>query len=238
MRLISLFFYNTYLDLLSFLRIKIAVFFSVIFPLMMFVIFSSIWGNESNDYVFFILTGIICMMTISEGLFSVGPVIRDYYSSGMFKYIKQLPLDISFFFNTFIVSRLIFFQFIVILLFLTAYFVYGVNAFNNYLNIFFGSFIGFFLFSFLGLCVSFISRKSSGKTLSNIVYFTLIFVSDIFYSISYNGLIIKKINAFLPVNDILLLMRGKDYRLYVIIIWLFSLIFIFKLLFQNIRFNR
>jgi hypothetical protein len=29
-------------------------------------------------------------------------------------------------------------------------------------------------------------------------------------------------NAFLPVNDILLLMRGKDYRLYVIIIWLFS----------------
>lgn len=97
MKSARLFLYSTYLDFLSFWRIRIAVFFSVVFPVLLFVLFSNIWGSENNDYVFFILTGIICLMTISEGLFSVGPVIRDYYASGMVKYIKQLPLDTSFF---------------------------------------------------------------------------------------------------------------------------------------------
>ena len=235
MRLIKTFLYSTYLDFLSFLRIKIAVFFSVIFPLMLFIIFSSIWGSENKDYAFFILTGIICLMTISEGLFSVDPVIRDYYSSGVVKYIKQLPLDISFFFMTFILSRLIFFQFIIVLLIITSYFVFGVNAFPNYGNIFLGSILGFFLFSFLGLCVSFFTKKSSGRTLSNIVYFTLIFVRDIFYSINYDGSFIKKFNSFLPVNDIVYLMRDKDYRLSVILIWILALIILFRLLLNNIR---
>jgi ABC-2 type transport system permease protein len=155
----------------------------------------------------------------------------------MVKYIKQLPLDISFFFMTFIVSRLIFFEFIIILLIITSYFVFGINAFLDYRNIFFGSILGFFLFSFLGLCVSF-SKKSSGRTLSNIVYFTFIFVSDIFYSISYDGSFIKKINSFLPVNDVVYLMRGKEYRFYVIIIWLVFLMILFRFLFNKIHFKR
>ncbi|SDI01826.1 ABC transporter permease [Myroides phaeus] len=238
MRLVRTFLYSTYLDFLSFFRIKIAVFFSLVFPLMLFVIFSSIWGNENKSYVFFILTGMICLMTISEGLFSVGPVIREYHSSGMVKYLRQLPLDMLFFFMTFIVSRLIFFQFIIILLITISYLVFRVNAIPFYGSIFMGSILGFFLFSFLGLCVSFLSKKSSGRTLSNIVYFILIFVSDIFYSISYEGRIINNFNSFLPVNDIVYLMRGEDYRLYIILIWLIGLIVIFRMLFQKIRFGR
>ena len=237
MRIIKAFLYNTYLDFLSIIRIRIAAFFSIVFPIMLFFIFSSIWGNN-NGYVFFILTGIVCLMTISEGLFSVGPVVRDYYSSGMVKYIKQFPLDISFFFMTFIVSKLIFFQFIIFLLSLAAYFVFDTNVFNNYFPILIGSILGFILFSFLGLCVSFFSKSSSGRTLSNIVYFTLIFVSDIFYSVSSTGSMIEKINLFLPVNDIVYLMRGKEYRFYVIIIWLIVLIVLFRLLFRKLQLKR
>ena len=174
-------------------------------------------------------------MTISEGLFLVGPVIRDYYASGMVKYIKQLPPDTSFFFITFIISRLTFFQAIVILLLGIAHFFFQVNAFTQLGPIFLGSILGFFLFSFLGLCVSFVTKKSSNRALSNIVYFILIFISDIFYSLSYAGDFIKQINSFLPVNDIVYLMRGEEYRLHVILIWLIALIVLFRLLFRNIQ---
>lgn len=232
------FLYNIYLDFLSFFRLKIAVFFSLVFPIMLFVIFSSIWGEQDKSYIFFILTGIICLMTISEGLFSIGPIVKDYYSSGWIKYIKQLPLDSSFFFISFIISRLIFFQIIVFILFIIAYFLFNYNAFNSYGVILLGSVFGFFLFSLLGLCVSFLSRRSSGRTLSNMVYFILIFVSDIFYSISGNGNIVKKINLFLPVNDLVYFMRGQEYRLHIILIWIVMLIVLFKFLFKNISSHR
>ena len=238
MKLVKTFLYSTYLDFLSFLRIRIAVFFSVLFPIMLFIIFSSIWGTQNSNYVFFILTGVIALMTISEGLFSVGPVIRDYYSSGMIKYIKQFPLDISFFFLTFTVSRLLFFQFIILLLVLTSLFFFDINVFNRYTDILMGSVLGFFLFSFLGLCVSFFNKASSGRTLTNIVYFVLIFISDLFYSVSFEGSVIKKVNSFLPVNDIVYLMRGKEYRLYIIIIWIAGLMILFRFLFKNIRSGR
>ena len=231
------FLYHTYLDFLSIIRIRIAAFFSIVFPIMLFFIFSSIWGSN-NGYVFFILTGIVCLMTISEGLFSVGPVVRDYYSSGMFKYIKQFPLDISFFFLTFLTSKLFFFQFVIFLMALAAYFIFDTYVFDSYLEIGIGSILGFILFSLLGLCLSFLSKSSPGRTLSNVIYFLLIFISDIFYSISSSNGIINKVNSFLPVNDIVYLMRGEEYRLYVILIWLLVLIVLFRFLFNKAQIKR
>src|SRR5680860_199001 len=101
MKWVNSFFYGAYLDIVAFFREKIAVFFSLLFPILLFIVFTNIWG-QNDEYIIFLLTGIICMMSISEGLFSVGPVVKDYFSSGMIKYLKFLPVDGSFPFLTFV----------------------------------------------------------------------------------------------------------------------------------------
>ena len=50
---------SIYYQFLIFLRIKQAVFFTVAFPIFLFVIFGSIWGQQHDEYVSFLLSGII-----------------------------------------------------------------------------------------------------------------------------------------------------------------------------------
>ena len=74
-------------QLLIYLRIKQAVFFSIAFPVFLFVIFGNIWG-VNEGYIPFLLSGIIGMTIASDGLFAVGPVIREYYTNGLIKYFR------------------------------------------------------------------------------------------------------------------------------------------------------
>jgi ABC-2 type transport system permease protein len=228
--------YAIYLDFLAFFRIKIAVFFSIVFPVLIFILFSTIWGSSSS-YIEFLLTGVISMMIISEGLFSIGPVVKDYFSSGMIKYLKFYPTDISFPFITFIISRLIFFQIIILLLSLISYFFYDYNIFINYDKVLLASFIGFVIFSFFGLSISFFHKKKSSYAFSNLIYFALIFTNDLFYPISDN-VTLKKVNYYLPVEHLSNILRNKEFNIYILSLWLIVLFIIFRILFNRIRVNR
>ena len=74
---------STYYQFLMFLRIKQAVFFSLVFPVFLFFIFGNLWGTADKDYISLLLSGIIGMTVASDGLFAVGPVVKEYYSSGL-----------------------------------------------------------------------------------------------------------------------------------------------------------
>ncbi|MFN8407020.1 MAG: hypothetical protein U0X71_06010 [Sphingobacteriaceae bacterium] len=41
------------------------------------------WGTDNPDYIPFILSGIIGMTIASDGLFAIGPVVKEYYASGL-----------------------------------------------------------------------------------------------------------------------------------------------------------
>ena len=84
---------SIYYQLLSSMRIKQAVFFTVIFPAFIFLIFSSIWGINNKEYCVFLLTGICAMTIASDGLFAIGGVIKQYYTSGVMKFIKSNALQ-------------------------------------------------------------------------------------------------------------------------------------------------
>jgi ABC-2 type transport system permease protein len=211
--------YAIYLDFLAFFRIKIAVFFSIVFPVLIFILFSTIWGSSSS-YIEFLLTGVISMMIISEGLFSIGPVVKDYFP-----------------FITFIISRLIFFQIIILLLSLISYFFYDYNIFINYDKVLLASFIGFVIFSFFGLSISFFHKKKSSYAFSNLIYFALIFTNDLFYPISDN-VTLKKVNYYLPVEHLSNILRNKEFNIYILSLWLIVLFIIFRILFNRIRVNR
>ncbi|MGO1648235.1 MAG: ABC transporter permease [Sphingobacterium sp.] len=230
--------YQIYLDSLSFFRVKIALFFSFIFPLLLFVIFSTIWGKADNDYIDFLIPGMIVLMAISEGLFAIGPVIKDYYSSGMIKLLKFVPTDISLFFISYIISRFLFFQISILGILLTAKILFNYDAFSNYHKLFFGSFLSLTIFGIMGLCISFISKKDNSRTLSNIIYFILIFIGDLFYSTNLTNKTFNFFQNLLPTNHLVAYMRGDPYNIFIILAWLVGLGIVFRLLFNKMEFSR
>ena len=167
------------LHLILFFRIKQAIFFTIAFPSFLFIVFGSIFDNNEN-YTFSIYTGVIGITIVSTGFFAIGSLLKKYYALGWLKYLKTLPLSQFLYFVGLIISR--FFIYIILLTVLTllSFFLFdrGIRL-SELINIIAGIFIGFFVFSFIGLCLSFTNLKHQTQIgLINIVYFTLIFSSS------------------------------------------------------------
>ena len=131
---------------LIFFRIKQAVFFSIAFPIFLFIIFGNIWGFYDN-YIPFVLTGVIAMTIASDGLFAIGPVIKEYYNNGLIKYLRKQPFNIIYHFLGLIFSRIILLFLVVLLLCITSIIVFKYHVtIKELINYFLGVFIGLFIF--------------------------------------------------------------------------------------------
>ena len=228
---------STYYQFLMFLRIKQAVFFSLVFPVFLFFIFGNLWGTADKDYISLLLSGIIGMTVASDGLFAVGPVVKEYYSSGLIKYLRKLPFNILWHFTGLILSRIISLLFILALLCLTAKlaFDYSVTL-SQLLDFVSGIFIGLFLFSFTGLVITFSGIKHNSSTgLINLIYFIMLFTSKTFYQIEND--MINLVGNILPLNSILSILRGEGLHTS-IIAWLLFTIALFYYLFNKVKFGR
>ena len=228
---------STYYQFLMFLRIKQAVFFSLVFPVFLFFIFGNLWGTADKDYISLLLSGIIGMTVASDGLFAVGPVVKEYYSSGLIKYLRKLPFNILWHFTGLILSRIISLLFILALLCLTAKlaFDYSVTL-SQLLDFVSGIFIGLFLFSFTGLVITFSGIKHNSSTgLINLIYFIMLFTSKTFYQIEND--MINLVGNILPLNSILSILRGEGLHTS-IIAWLLFTIALFYFLFNKVKFGR
>lgn len=231
--------YSIYYQLLIFLRIKQAVFFTVAFPVFLFAIFGSIWGAEHDEYISFLLSGIIGMTIASDGLFAIGPVIKEYYSNGLIKYLRKLPFNILLHFIGLVISRVISLIFIVFLLCLVAKLMFGYAvSLLEMGNFILGVFVGLSLFSFLGLAVTFSGiKQDADKGIINFIYFIILFTSNAFYPVGDFNKVIGYVGNTLPLNHVLSILRGDGVS-FILIIWLVLPIIIFLFLFKNIKFDR
>ncbi len=230
---------SIYYQFLIFLRIKQAVFFIVAFPIFLFVIFGSIWGAGNEGYVSFLLSGVIGMTIASDGLFAIGPVIRDYYANGLIKYLRKLPFNILLHFMGLVISRVISLVFIVLLLCLTAYMMFGYLVTPvELLYYIIGVFIGLLVFSFIGLVFSFSGiRQGADKGAINFIYFIILFTSNAFYPVGEFNKLIGYVGNILPLNHVLSILRGEGVS-YILAIWIFVPMVLFVFLFKNVKFSR
>jgi len=229
-----------YYQLLIFLRIKQAVFFSLAFPIFLFVIFGSIWGGTNPDYIPFLLSGVLGMTIASEGLFVVGPVIKEYYANGLIKYFKKLPFNVLWHFIALITSRVIVFFVTLLLLVVVAKIVFACSVgVYQILHFALGALIGLFVFSFIGLCLAFFGIKyESTKGMTNFIYFILLFTSTAFYSIGSFNTLINTIGNILPLNPVLAILRNENPNVWIILLWTVLPISIFYYLFTKTEFKR
>ena len=228
-----------YYQLIISLRIKKSVFFTIVFPIFLFIIFGVLWGGQ-KEYISFLLSGIIGMILASEGLFAIGPVIKIYYSNGLIKYLRKMPFNILLYFSGLIISRLIIVSFSVAMLCITAKLIFGFTVSSyNVLNYILGTFLGIYIFSFIGLDIAFWGiRKDAFSDLStNFVLFVILFTSNAFYPVGDFSKAIYFIGNILPLNPVLSILRDNSFNLS-LLFWLIVPSLIFYFLFNKINLSR
>ncbi len=234
--------WNTFYNILISLRIKQSLFFTVFFPVLIFTVFSFLWGNNGQDYVYSLLTGVICMTVATDGLFVIGSVLKDYYRSGFIKYINKFPIPITLYIFSLALSRLMIVFLEIMLLILISVVVFKLNPldYNLYL-LFLGAAMGMVIYAFLGLCIHFVDLRNKGgeKGLVNILYFGFLFTSDAFYPTSQLNSTLGTIANYLPFNPILTIMRGYlDLNWFIVLFWFIIPLGIFSYIFERYKIKR
>lgn len=226
-------------QLLIYIRIKQAVFFSIAFPVFLVIIFGNIWG-ANEGYIPFLLSGIIGMTIASDGLFAVGPVIKEYYANGLIKYFRKLPFNILLHFAGLIISRIMSLIFTILILCIITYLVFGYRvSIKEFLYYIMGAIVGLTVFSFIGLSLSFSGIKGGAdKGLSNLIYFIILFTSVAFYPVKSFNKVIGMIGDYLPLNPILSILRNEEANYIILLFWLIFPIIIFYIIFYKIKFSR
>ncbi|WP_282125786.1 ABC transporter permease [Marinifilum flexuosum] len=237
--MIKAFTHSVYFHLINFLRIKQAVFFSLAFPVFLFVVFGNIWGINSDRYVISLFTGVLGMTIASDGLFAIGPVIREYYASGIIKYLRRLPINVLTYFIGLIISRIMSLLLVLGVLIIVSRLMFGYSpAMSDLPHLVTGIVVGLFTFSFVGLCLSFSGVKNGNeKGLVNLAFFTVLFTSNAFYPVDMLNGIIGMIGSFLPLNPVLALLRGEEIHP-LCSLWLVIPMILFSILFRKIKFAR
>ncbi|WP_424004405.1 ABC transporter permease [Maribacter sp. IgM3_T14_3] len=217
-------------SLIIYSRIRIALFFSIVFPILLLVVFGSIWGITDPDYLFFLVSGITGMNLLSQGLYSTGAIIKQYYQQHTIKFLKSLPVNILSYFTGLILCRAIVVFVSIASLILVVFLFFG-HTFrgNEILLLFVGSFFGIAMFSFMGLLISFFGSfkpdKDSSKEIGNLVYFLMIFLCDTFFPISQLNPIMGTISKLFPLTYLLSFFRNEAIFQSIVAMVIFTAVF-------------
>ncbi len=213
-------------QLLMSLRMKQALFFTLFFPIFLFVLFGNLWGAGNDTYVPFILTGILGMTAATEGIFAIGPAVKDYYGSGILRYFKKLPFPILVHFTGLIISQLLMLLLATLLLLLAAFLAFGMPITLSLLGrVAAGVSVGVVLFGFVGLATAFLTLKSPTGTgqkggPANFVYYIVVFLSNAFYPIGEVNAVFAQLSYWSPMNPVLNLLRGETVAWVPLLLWL------------------
>lgn len=174
----------------AYLRAPLALFWTFIYPVMLFFILNAIFGGGDApsgpmmSYADYLITGLVVMTMISTALFSCMAVLVEQRASGNLRNYAAMPFDYSAFFAGFTASRLV-----LLTLFIAVFTLVLSHVIPTGLGIGIGRLVVFLLFILAGaliltgialLLASAITRTATAHAVANIVNIPLIFLSDLF----------------------------------------------------------
>lgn len=227
---------GTYYQILNFLRVRKALFFSFIFPIFLYFIFVFVWGNDSTTYTKFICTGIVAIIVASNAIMALGRIVVQYNRNGMNRVLKTIPGGYIIHMTSLVLSRIILISCAAIFLLMASFVISHVSfSFKELLQIEIGIFVGVYVFTLLGLIIAeFLEDTHSEGGVTHGLFYAIIFLSDCFYPITDMNPAFAMVVSINPMTPILHIMRGEDNWLYMLLIE----IFIFQLISYKISMNK
>lgn len=226
-------------QMLSSVRSFASVFYTIVLPLVLFVLFGAIFGVNADFAVFF-LPGMLAVTTSSDALFAVGPVIKEYFRQGIVREFKNYPMPLSYLFFTFIATRLIFVFVSSCLLVALSGLIFGYFPGLLELGLYsLGLLFGFIIYSLLALCISFLGIKDNkDQGILSVYYFLGMFLSDAYITLSEKSEFFNAIGYIFPLKVVLKLMRGDISAILPCLAWLVLSAFWFMMLMRRMRIKR
>lgn len=226
-------------QLLSSLRIKESVFFSIFLPPLLFVIFGMAF-KVNAEYAIFFLPGMIGSIFTSDALYAVGPVIKNYYLLQIVRYFRGYPLNIVWLFISFLVTRLIFVVFSSLILIIISFYLFDfLPNFIVLIRYFIGVIVGFSIYSLFALTISFYGiEDNKDQGILSIFYFLSIFLADAFFVISKINMTFDLISYLFPLKVILQFMRGDNMAFIYSLLWLAIAFLVFYIKINKIQLKR
>jgi ABC-type multidrug transport system permease subunit len=239
MRALKIIGWSTYLQTLSFLRVKEALFFALIFPLLLFVMFGFIWGTtEGGAYTAFLLTGIIGMTIANDAIYGVGPVIKNLRGSNLLKMLRCTPMPVLYHFTGLIVSRMVVMLVTIGLLLILAAVIFGyLPSGSEFGLIGLGIVVGTAVFSLLSLVLTLAGSKYGDGAVLNLVFFVMLFLSGAFFPIE-EGTWLGKFASTLPLTHLVGYLRGDTSWLPALLAWTVAGAFLFSVAFRRHEIKR
>lgn len=234
-KFIALFYYQFLMSC----RVPEPIFFTIILSPILFVIFGFAF-RINTDYAAFFLPGIIGSMVCSDALYAVGPVIKKYYSLNIVKYFHGYPVRMPYLFGGFILSRIIFVTFSMLLLIVVSYSIFDFfpspDALLRYIV---GIVLIFTIYSLIGLSISLWSlRDNKDQGIIGLYYMLTIFLSDAFFVLTKANAFFDAIGYLFPLRCVLDFMRGHSISLLYSAGWILLLTVIFVNILKKIKFTR
>ena len=211
---------GTYYQILNFLRVRKALFFSFIFPIFLYVVFVFVWGNDSVTYTKFICTGIVAITVASNAMMAIGRIIVQYNRNGMVRTLKTIPRGYITHIASLVLSRIFLITCATIVLIVISFVIsHTIFSFKDLLLLEIGICIGVYVFTLLGQIIAeFLEDKHSEGSILNGIFYVIIFLSDCFYPITDMNPAFAMIVSINPMTPILHIMRGEGNWFYVLII--------------------
>lgn len=239
MRNLKKWFYIFYYQYVSSCRVPESVVYTIILSPLLFVIFGYAFRIDI-EYTKFFLPGMIGCMVCSDALYSVGPVIKKYYSMNIVRYFKGYPVNILSLFVGFVLTRLIFIILSMALLVILSVLLFGFNPslvdLGRYLI---GTFFIFATYSFIGITISFYGLEDNkDQGIIGIYYMVTIFLSDAFFVLSKANLAFDIIGYFFPLRVMLNFMRGDNMSLAYSAAWMVASLIMFFWVIRKIKLTR
>lgn len=213
--------WSSFLQTLSFLRVREAFFFAVVFPVFLFVLFGYIWGEGgSNEYVAFLLSGIVGMTIANDALYGFGPIIKAYRENHLLKLLRVLPMRAELHFAGLFLSRVAVMLITLGLLYLASGLFFGYWPSTAQVLLFLaGVLAGTVLFALLSLLITFLGKRNSDTSLLNIIFFFMLFISGAFYPMEEGTALYYAAQA-VPLTHLVNFVRGEWPYLPVLIGWI------------------
>lgn len=205
--------YQLILEIKRYGRDRMGAFWTFAFPFLMLYLFMWMYGGDkyglSNSYL---VSGMVGMTVIATCLFGFAVVLVDLRARDVFKMFHLFPIRRSEYLLAFVLSRVIILTLFCVAYLLIAHALYGLDLRAEpaqWLAIVALLIMGSVTFLAFGLALS--SRLSSvaGATgLTNLIYFPLIFLSDLFYPQQGLPKWVADVINFFPLTDFVNALRG------------------------------
>jgi ABC-2 type transport system permease protein len=201
-------------ELRLYLREPSAFFFTLIFPLLLMLLFGSIWGNDPFEgeffgYIDYSAAAFVGIVILTSGISSLTITIAAYREKGILRRFRAAPISPVTFLAGEMLSILVVSSMGVVLLLATGFLAFGMHFWGNVLEALAAFLLGTAAIAGLGFVPASLAPSArSGTVISNILYFPMLFLSGAALPRQMLPDALKTVSEVFPLTHAIRLLRG------------------------------